>query len=951
MSFWSKSLFYFLIAVIFSTLLFADDGVVKTFYTDESDYYLKLHKDGFFQRFRVRQEVCNDVTGAQLEVQGRGIVAIFEKREPSEMSGFWPKIYGQDEGLFCWFEAKVSGLNLNDPQSNKYVIRINVYGNASPIFFGGYQKSVLPSSRFYRNNQELEWIDLGGFGATPVIGGGVFFKVWEPLSERVDLFLNSDDIAIQMVSDNRSRLNQKLSHVVYVSNARVGDQYYFKFVKNGKYERLEVANGGYFSEAKMDPFARKIVYGKKGGFYNGYIDAKAVVVTHEDKKFKSDNRIMALSQSEIDNWIIYQLWPAMFNPEQESGKYKVGTFNSVSKRLDYLEDLGVNAIELLPINVSRFNVSWGYALDSLIALEDTLGTDADLVNLVDNMHARGMRVLFDVVINHVNNSLLREPLSKTLHKTKYYAGDTEWGPMPDFSNVMVRRWLKDGLLEFARIYHIDGFRFDMTGRIHNGNSDGYMFLQELNTILKMDNQRFYTSAEELPDNVWVTKPVTEGGVGFDSQWNDIFKNVFEEEFNGYRTYNRWVNLYSLQMAMQGYSSHKSIGQHYHYGPPLRAVSYLGSHDFIGNKDPFVRIISDYVGMERDGHNEFYQVRPLEDPSDTEANFRLIHNDFTHDVTRLAYGVLFSKPGALLFYQGEELASDINIENEWRYVDAKNNDSEPTKNVDVNRYVSSNRMPWEYFRPSSYGPLGFLSEGERSLFTGHHRYFKELIKFRNDNPRLNEQDAFNVNVDYPKSLMTYQIRAGIKNYFVIANFGGEYKGKWINFPHSHGGQWWSEKINSSDKKFGGITGRYANIISNFGGRSNMVRIAPSSFILFEVVEKPAISKELFLMGSFNNWQAYDEYKLVEDADGKHVVDFYCSNPGLYELKVATEDWEVALGSGMMDNNGDPFNKTISGTLNYVIDSPNVKVYLEKGHYRFTFDVSSFKYTFVKVATFL
>ena len=124
--------------------------------------------------------------------------------------------------------------------------------------------------------------------------------------------------------------------------------------------------------------------------------------------------------------------------------------------------------------------------------------------------------------------------------------------------------------------------------------------------------------------------------------------------------------------MEGFSDHPmSPGVWYPFGHPQRTVNYLGSHDFIGNKDPLIRIVSKYRSEEREDSNVFSRVNPLEEPGDLRIPFRTIHNDFSHALTRLGYGILFTKPGASLFYQGEELAQDLNIQNEWDYVAALN----------------------------------------------------------------------------------------------------------------------------------------------------------------------------------------------------------------------------------------------------------------------------------------
>lgn len=923
-----------------------------SFYTDDSTYYLKLHTDGFVQRFRVAKEHCSPSLKAEIILKTKVSLSTkaskasnasfaFHAQDNKSVLSSWPRLFGIDDSKHCWYEASISGIDLNRPQDNDYIIKITTDNGTS--FFKGYSDSLLVQRRIVSKLASVDsWINLGAMGATPVDGGGVFYKIWEPEADRVDLFVNESSKPIVMIPNIIKKFKNNRIHVNYLKNSKVGDSYYYKFFKENKYETLEVANDGLFSDIKIDPMARKIIYERKGGRINGYINPRGVVVGKpEDSSWESDNKVSNLDDPSWNNWLIYQLWPLTFNPSQDNRKFKGGTFKDIFAKIDYLADLGVNAVEFLPVGESRFKASWGYALDSILAIESTLGSSDDLKKLVESFHSKDIRVIFDVVINHINNDLLREPLSEFIYKSKYFNGNTIWGPKPDYSNIFVRRWIKDSLISLMRDYHIDGFRFDMTasiyadGPIRNYSADGYTILQELNVLLKQNNPQFYTSAEELPDNVWITRNIGNEGAGFDSQWNDRFKNFFEEELNNYRPSRLWVDLFPLQRSLLGYSNHLHYGNEMSFGPPIRTVNYIGSHDFIGNKNPILRTVSDYFSEESDAHNKFYRVRPLEDPFDTYSKFKMVHNDFTHGVARLCYGILFTKPGAILFYQGEEVAQDLNIENEWSYVAAKENNSVPTQDVDIDRYVGSHRMPWEFFRPTASGELSFLSDAERRLFSGHHKFFQDMIDFRKQYPSINYYNAYNVRVQSEQSTISYQIQDGTNEFFVIANFGGENIQHWHEFPQGVRGNWWKEIINSSSKIYGGASDGYNNLISNLGGRNNLVRMARSTIMVFKAENDPSISKNLFLMSNFNKWIANDAYKLKYNGQGVFSVEFYVRQNGNYQFKLASKDWDVELGDSG------------HGYLSYTPDAPNVNAYLETGFYSFQFNTATYKYDFVRV----
>ncbi len=927
----------------------------SSFYTDESKYYLKLYSNGFTKRFRVNQRNCYEISKASIVLRKSSNQEQKFERQQNLMgqNSLWPDNYGIYEEDYCWFQVHVNNIDLNRPYDNEYLIKI-VTNTGEINYFTGYYDSLLPENRLLNKIYEnTPWNGLGAMGANIVEDGGVFFKIWEPLAERVDLFVENSNSPIIMNSDKllTTPLHSFVEryHVAYVTHAKASSPYNFRFVKNGDYETLEVANNGYTSQIKIDPFADQIIYSSKGGQQNGYINPWGLVTGANNYKWNDNYSFTYLNQDQWDNWIIYELWPLTFNPQKSSNGYQGGRFVDVVGGIPYLKDLGINAVELLPIYEARVNASWGYMSDSLNTIESTLGTPQELKYLIDNLHQNGIRAIFDVVINHVNNDLVREPLSTLSQSSKYYFG-SNWGPIPDFRNISVNRWIMDSLLNQMREYHLDGFRFDMTHDVYLKNENGWRALQEFIKLLKLESPRIFTSAEELPDNVWVTTPVEENGLGFTSQWNNVFKNFFEEGLGNYRYYNRWANLNNLRDALLGYSDHQrneflttpfAGGQTYSFGAPTKTVNYLGSHDFVGNENPLIRIVSGYDYKQRLGYSKpFARVRPLEDPIDTISRFKQIHNDFPHSVARLAYGILFTKPGNSLLFQGEEIASDLNIQNEWEYLYPTINGF-PSQNIDINEYVSSHRMPWEYLNPDRNGPLSFLNDHERMLFTGHYNFFKDMIRFKKDHAAINRSNAYNVKIYDQKSIITYQITDGANEFFIIGNFGNYADGEWIEFPHGGSYNWWTETINSSTRRYGGVDNRYSNIISQYGGRYNHIRLAGSSFMLFKKQNRPEISNPLYLRGTFNNWIANDSLKLRKFTDNGLIAEFFISKTDTFEFKLGTANWEIDLG---IHKNTNATIVSGKGQLSYAPNQQNIKVKLKKGSYRFHFDMKTYSYIF-------
>ncbi|MGB0452077.1 MAG: alpha-amylase family glycosyl hydrolase [Bacteriovoracaceae bacterium] len=937
------ALFFTLLSLSFSA--YAADWR-DSFYTDDSEYFQKLTSTGFKQLFKIQKNHCHQVRSIEVVIpnaqrQIKPPKQSLKKLSLGELKNSWPKLYGSKDQNFCWLEINFKNHNWRTTPNLSYSFRIST--GPSTYLWNGLEWSLLPKKRLV-NNLKF-WNHLGKFGATKVENGGVLFKIWEPSAEKV--FLTFKSKRYPMKVSNIREVGHKF-HSLYLPYAKPNDAYQFEFQKNGKLEVLEVANKNRMSAIKVDPYARELSYDAKGGKNNGYIDPRAHVAPLMPYPWQHDNQILNQAQADYDNWLIYQIWPLTFNPKKVNGKYVQGTYKDIVEKLDYVRSLGVNAVELLPVNENRFYASWGYALDSLFLLTKEYGSRQELKYLVDQIHKRDMRVIFDVVINHINNFLLRDPLTETNDQSKFYDGNTDWGPRPRFSSIMVRKWILDALLTLKRDFHVDGFRFDMIEVAYRNNPPAYEFIQEMNQVLKHDSSRFYLSAEQLPDNVWATYPIDNNGLGFDSQWNDKFKNAFETELDHYRPWNRDLDLLPLQGSLRGYSNHNGGLGEFKFGPPLRTVNYIGSHDFIGNKDPILRLASEYEQYESDGKNYFYRVRPLNSNQQKETSFRVLHSEFTHDLARTAYGVLFTKPGSLLFFQGEEAGNDINIENEWSYVDAIKNNTTPSKNVNIDKYVASHRMVWEYVEAETSPALNFLSLNEKRRFTGQVKFFKEMLKLRSKLPEWNERDPNYVDLIYGGKVLSYHIQNSKGEYLVVANFGHDLTDAWLHFP-GDSQTWWQETYNSSSPEFGGSTGLYQNVIAQVGGRDNQIRLKGPAVAIFEKTKRPKMQEKLFVRGTFNDWKLTSELRASSDKGDLYVAGVSVTTSGSHRFKVANANWDIELSNAdsIHQQNMQHFLATPSGNLSYVSRGDDVTLHLDAGRYNFIFNIRTFKFSFIRL----
>lgn len=261
-----------------------------------------------------------------------------------------------------------------------------------------------------------------------------------------------------------------------------------------------------------------------------------------------------------DELVIYELHVGEFAWEGD----KPGTFEGLVRRLDYLRDLGVNAVELMPVQAFPGERPWGYLPRHFFALDPGYGTPEDFKRLVDECHARGMRVILDMVFNHSDTEA---PLN---HIDFYYwyrdarEGEPSYGPKFDYERIDdtlgVRPAFRFGL-EVAAFwveeYHVDGYRLDATAVLNN-----FEFVQAVRDLCKekAGGKPFYIVAEQLPENPAIATPTGPA----DGAWHQAFElqvvpalcEVGEPA----------AALEALQPRNHGYIS------------PARVVNYLESHD-------------------------------------------------------------------------------------------------------------------------------------------------------------------------------------------------------------------------------------------------------------------------------------------------------------------------------------------------------------------------------------
>jgi maltooligosyltrehalose trehalohydrolase len=290
----------------------------------------------------------------------------------------------------------------------------------------------------------------------------------------------------------------------------------------------------------------------------------------------------------IEHYVIYELHVGTFSPK--------GTFEAIVPYLDELADLGITALELMPVAQFPGSRNWGYDGVYPFAVQNSYGGPYGLKQLVDACHKRRMAVVLDVVYNHIG------PEGNYLPQFGYYFTQryqTPWGSALNFDDAHsdeVRRFFIGNALEWITDYRIDALRLDAVHTILDHSA--LNFLEELSDAVHeratLLNRRAYVIAESALNDTRVIRPQELGGYGLDAQWNDDFHHslhtLLTREREGY--YADFGDFQHMAQAFSEgfvYSGHYSVNRGRRHGnssrgvPPAKFIVYAQNHDQVGNR--------------------------------------------------------------------------------------------------------------------------------------------------------------------------------------------------------------------------------------------------------------------------------------------------------------------------------------------------------------------------------
>lgn len=447
----------------------------------------------------------------------------------------------------------------------------------------------------------------------------------------------------------------------------------------------------------------------------------------------------------LDKMLIYELHAGTFTSE--------GTFAAVIDRLGHLEELGVNAVEIMPVAQFPGERNWGYDGACLFAVQNSYGGPAGLKELVNACHKKGLSVILDVVYNHFG------PEGNYIAEFgPYFTGkyQTPWGKAINFDGAYsdhARQFFIQNALYWMEHYHIDALRLDAIHGICDMSAKHFLreLSEEAGEFSRSRNRKFYLIAESDLNDARVVGDGRSGGYGIDAQWCDDFHHSVHALLTGedtgyYADFGKISHLIKSLREGFVYSWDYSGYRKRRHGsssadiPAGRFVAFIQNHDQAGNR-MFGERLAGLVPFE---------------------------------ALKLAAGALLFSPYVPLLFMGEEFAA----ESPFLYF-TDHSDPELIKAVRDGRKREFEPFRWRQEPPDPQSIETFLQsklkweDRDKSRHRAMFDFYRELIKLRKETAPLANLNKNNLKVwgEEEKRLLFMERWHSGGRVYCIMNFGG------------------------------------------------------------------------------------------------------------------------------------------------------------------------------------
>ncbi len=502
----------------------------------------------------------------------------------------------------------------------------------------------------------------------------------------------------------------------------------------------------------------------------------------------------------LADYIFYELHVGTFT--------EAGTFEAIIPHLDDLVDLGITAVELMPVAQFPGDRNWGYDGVYPFAVQDSYGGPLGLKRLVNACHEKGLAVVLDVVYNHFG------PEGNYLWDYGPYFTDTyqtPWGYAVNFDGPgsdAVRTYFLTNVRDWFREFHIDALRLDAVHAIYDFSAKP--FLEKMALLAKEErrnlNRNLHLIAESALNDTRIIRPRGLGGFELDSQWNDDFHHALHclltGEQEGY--YIDFGALGDLAKAMtEGYvySGQYSAFRERRHGnssrniPAKQLVVFAQNHDQIGN-----RMVGDRLS--------------------TMISF---------EQQKLAAGVLLLSPFPPLLFMGEEYGDTA----PFPYF-ISHEDPDLVEAVRKGRREEFAAFAWNREPPDPQSETTFAQarpnrnlrqEETHGLLLKLHR---DLIRLRRDLPALRNLSKKNLSAQCVEAAGTLALHRwkGTEAILAIFHFGDAPAAPSLDLPVGI----WHKRLDSADTVWNGPGSNVPDEIPSTGRVE--VSLQPHSFVLLQ-----------------------------------------------------------------------------------------------------------------------
>jgi maltooligosyltrehalose trehalohydrolase len=600
-------------------------------------------------------------------------------------------------------------------------------------------------------------------GAVLSSQGACSFLVWAPRAKQVD-------VHIVQPRDQMIAMQSLPFGYFYVETEGVQPATEYKYLLDGEKER-------------PDPASRFQPHGVHGA--SQVVSSQFVWTDH------------AWRGIPLAQYVIYEIHVGTFTPE--------GTFEAIVPRLESLKDLGITAIEIMPIAQFPGDRNWGYDGAYPFAVQNSYGGTEGFKRFVDACHKAGIAVVLDVVYNHLgpegNYSADFAPYFTRSYKTAWGDALNFEGPDSD----PVRRFFLDNALQWVEEFHVDALRLDAVHSILDISARP--FIQEMAVALKefadRSNRLIFLMPESNRNDAHMVRSRDVGGWGLGSVWNDDFHHAlhvlltgeregYYEDYEGIEDLARsfrhgfiFTGQYSkYRKRRHGNSSANLRGEHF--------IVFAQNHDQIGNRhegDRLGRIIS-------------------------------------FEESKLAAAAVLLSPFLPLIFMGEEYGEEAPFQYFVSHGDPKLIAAVQKGRIDeFDGFVDAGKVPdpqsEETFRRSKLN-WELRNNGKHKILWD---WYRELLRLRRELPALVQLDMETIEVEAVPGTMFLRRWSGSNQVFAVFHFDSKSRNISAAIPRGQ----WRKLLDSSESKWDGKGSELPDHFESAG--ETQFQLMPRTFALF------------------------------------------------------------------------------------------------------------------------